>query len=61
LTAAHDDEIENIIIALEQMNVKYAGPCHCTGEKARVLFARRFADNFLKAGVGRVVLIDDLR
>ena len=61
LKGAGDDEIRQVISSLEGMGVKYAGPCHCTGERARSLFAQRFGDNFLKVGVGKVVLMDDLR
>jgi len=59
LKGARDDEIQQVISSLEGMGVKYAGPCHCTGEKARSLFAKRFGDEFLKVGVGRVVEIRD--
>jgi len=52
---------ENIIKGLEDMNVKYAGPCHCSGEKARSLFAEHFGDNFINIGVGKVLKLKDLR
>ena len=54
-------KIEGIIKAFENMNVKYAGPCHCTGEKARLLFAEHFEDRYINVGVGRVVRIKDLK
>ncbi len=58
---ASKGKIENIIKAFEDIDVKYAGPCHCTGEKARTLFAKHFGDNYINIGVGKVVKIKDLR
>lgn len=46
---ASKGKIENIIKAFEDMNIKYAGPCHCTGEKARTLFAKHFGDNYIRS------------
>ena len=54
-------KIENIVNAFKDMNVQYTGPCHCTGDKARSLFAEYFADNYITVGVGKVVKIKDLK
>jgi len=54
-------KVEGIIKAFEDMNVKYAGPCHCTGDKARLLFAEHFEDSYINVGVGRVIRIKDLK
>jgi 7,8-dihydropterin-6-yl-methyl-4-(beta-D-ribofuranosyl)aminobenzene 5'-phosphate synthase len=54
-------KIGNIIKAFEDMQVKYAGPCHCTGQKARSVFAEHFGDQLINIGVGRVVRIEDLK
>jgi 7,8-dihydropterin-6-yl-methyl-4-(beta-D-ribofuranosyl)aminobenzene 5'-phosphate synthase len=58
---ATKNKIESIIKAFEDMNVKYTGPCHCTGEKARLLFSKHFGDNYINVGVGRVIRIKDLK
>jgi 7,8-dihydropterin-6-yl-methyl-4-(beta-D-ribofuranosyl)aminobenzene 5'-phosphate synthase len=58
---ASKGKIENIIKAFEDMNVKYAGPCHCSGNKARSLFTGHFGDRYVNIGVGRVVRIKDLK
>jgi 7,8-dihydropterin-6-yl-methyl-4-(beta-D-ribofuranosyl)aminobenzene 5'-phosphate synthase len=58
---ATKNSIENIIKAFKDMNVKYAGPCHCTGNKARAIFAEHFGDNYINVGVGRTVRIEDLK
>jgi 7,8-dihydropterin-6-yl-methyl-4-(beta-D-ribofuranosyl)aminobenzene 5'-phosphate synthase len=58
---ATQGKIESIIKTFEGINVKYAGPCHCTGQKARLLFAERFGDHYINIGVGRVIRIEDLK
>jgi len=57
LKTTDKEEIEKIIKTFEEMKVKYAGPCHCTGEEARRCFAEHFGDHYIKAGVGKVVNI----
>jgi len=54
-------KIENIITAFKDLNVKYVGPCHCTGDKARTLFEKHFAKNYIDIGVGKVVAIKGLQ
>jgi len=54
-------KIKGIIKAFDDMNVKYAGPCHCTGQKARLLFAEHFENRYINIGVGKVVKIKDLK
>ncbi len=54
-------KIKNIIKAVEDMDVKYTGPCHCTGERARFLFAQHFGDHCINAGAGRFINADDLK
>ena len=54
-------KVNNIIKSFEDIRVKYAGPCHCTGQKARSLFTERFKNQFVNIGVGRVVRIKDLK
>ena len=55
LNATSNREINNIIKAFKDMRVKYAGPCHCTGDNARALFAEQFGDKYINIGVGRVI------
>jgi 7,8-dihydropterin-6-yl-methyl-4-(beta-D-ribofuranosyl)aminobenzene 5'-phosphate synthase len=54
------DKIKSIISAFEDMNVKYVAPCHCTGKKARALFAEHFGDCYINTGIGKVIKIEDL-
>ncbi len=53
-------EVENIITALEDFNVKYVGPCHCTGDKARTLFEKHFGEKYINIGAGKIVETTDL-
>jgi len=52
--------VKNIITAFEDLNVKYVGPCHCTGDKARAFFEKRFGENYINIGAGKVVAIKGL-
>ncbi len=54
-------KIENIIMALKELNVKYVAPCHCTGDNARALFAEHFGQRYVNIGAGRVIAIEDLQ
>jgi len=54
-------KIEKIISAFKQHGVRYVGPCHCTGEKARSLFEKHFGKNYINIGVGKVISLADLQ
>ncbi len=54
-------KIEKIILAFKQMGVRYVGPCHCTGHKARSLFEKHFGENYINVGAGKVITMADLR
>ena len=47
--------IKEIITSFREMGVQYAGPCHCSGDRARRLFKEAYGENFLEVGVGRVI------
>jgi 7,8-dihydropterin-6-yl-methyl-4-(beta-D-ribofuranosyl)aminobenzene 5'-phosphate synthase len=57
---ATKDKVESIIKAFEGLNVKCVGPCHCTGDKARALFAKHFGPRFVNIGAGKIISIRDL-
>ena len=57
LVGFEDDTIEEIIDTLQREGVIQAGPCHCSGEDARRLFAQAFVENFLDLGVGKKIVI----
>ncbi len=54
-------KIEKIISAFKQHAVRFVGPCHCTGEKARSLFEKHFGKNYINIGVGKVMTLADLQ
>lgn len=49
--------IESIIEAFRTIGVQKVAPCHCTGNAARRLFEQDYRDDFIRAGVGRVIEI----
>jgi len=53
--------IEKIISAFKQLGVRYVGPCHCSGQKARSLFEKHFSSNYINIGAGKVITSADLR
>lgn len=54
-------KIEKIISAFKQLAVRYAGPCHCSGDKARELFEKQFGENYINIGAGKVITPANLR
>jgi len=53
-------KIEKIISAFKQWHVRYVGPCHCTGDKARALLEKHFGENYINIGAGKVITMADL-
>jgi len=51
---------EKTISAFKQIGVRYVGPAHCSGNKARSLFEKRFGENYIDVGAGKVVTTGDL-
>jgi len=54
-------KLEKIIAAFKKLGVRYAGPCHCSGEKARSLFEKHFGKNYINVGAGKVITLADLQ
>jgi 7,8-dihydropterin-6-yl-methyl-4-(beta-D-ribofuranosyl)aminobenzene 5'-phosphate synthase len=54
-------KIEKIISAFKQIGVRYVGPSHCSGNKARSLFEKHFGENYIGVGVGKVINMTDLQ
>jgi 7,8-dihydropterin-6-yl-methyl-4-(beta-D-ribofuranosyl)aminobenzene 5'-phosphate synthase len=51
-----DEEIGSIIREMKAAGVEYCGASHCTGDRAIELFRDSFAEQFLKLGVGAVLI-----
>ncbi|MCD6289054.1 MAG: MBL fold metallo-hydrolase [Anaerolineae bacterium] len=57
LGSKSEREIAHIIGRFRQMGVQKVAPCHCTGDRAIRMFAAEYGDDFVPAGVGRVITI----
>jgi len=57
LGSASDAQVRAIIQEFRRLGVKYAAPCHCTGDRAIGLFRGAFGKDFLPVGVGAVIEI----
>lgn len=54
-------KIEKVISRFERAGVRYVGPCHCSGHKARSLFEKHYDKGYIKIGVGKVITLADLQ
>jgi len=50
-------KIKKTISAFKKLPVRYVGPCHCTGDKARALFEKHFSENYINIGAGKVITL----
>jgi uracil-DNA glycosylase family 4 len=46
---------KEILRSFRKLKVKYAGPCHCSGDLTRQMFKKEFHNNYINVGVGRVI------
>ncbi len=58
---AGKSKIEKTISSFKRLGVRYAGPCHCTGEKARGLFEKHLGRNYIHVGAGKEIFLSDLQ
>ena len=57
LSGASDTELNDIIESFREIKVKKVAPCHCSGDRARELFKEEYKENYISAGVGKVIEI----
>ena len=57
LIGFYEDEIEEIIGRFRALGVEKVGPCHCSGDKSRILFAKEYKDDFVNIGVGKEIKV----
>jgi 7,8-dihydropterin-6-yl-methyl-4-(beta-D-ribofuranosyl)aminobenzene 5'-phosphate synthase len=50
-------EIKEIIGKFRDFGVQKVGPCHCSGDEARMLFHQEYKDDFIEIGVGKEIEI----
>ena len=48
-------EMEGILSEFRRLGVRKVAPCHCTGEQAIKMFRQEYGEDYLQAGVGRVI------
>lgn len=58
LGGASDQQLKSIIRDLSALGVKRAGPCHCSGDRARQLFKGAFPTGFIPAGAGTQLYLE---
>jgi len=56
-----DKEILKIIEQFKSLEVRYAAASHCSGERARELFARAYGSHFIALGAGMEISLPDLK
>jgi 7,8-dihydropterin-6-yl-methyl-4-(beta-D-ribofuranosyl)aminobenzene 5'-phosphate synthase len=59
LTGKSVDEVGAVIAELKRLGVQKIAPCHCTGEPAIRLFEAEFGPNFIRAGVGLQLIVQE--
>jgi len=50
-------DINEIIARFRDLGVQKVGPCHCSGNDARILFHQEYQDDFIEIGVGKEMRI----
>ncbi|MCP4694195.1 MAG: MBL fold metallo-hydrolase [Desulfobacterales bacterium] len=60
LMAESGSTIRKIVARFKELGVRRVAPTHCSGRKAREIFAREYGDSCLEGGVGRVITAQDL-
>ncbi|KPK48125.1 MAG: hypothetical protein AMK72_07490 [Planctomycetes bacterium SM23_25] len=50
-----DKQITSVVDRFEQLGVRRVAPCHCSGDRARTLFKKRYGERCTLAGVGAVL------
>jgi len=54
-----DTQIEAIIASFREMGVARVAPCHCTGDRAIAMFEAEYGDDFIQAGVGTEIILEE--
>ncbi|RLE13683.1 hypothetical protein DRJ04_03830 [Candidatus Aerophobetes bacterium] len=57
LSGTKSSEIKKIIQEFKKEGVQKVAPCHCSGNLAWDLFKRNYKENFIGAGVGKLIKI----
>ncbi len=52
-----DSQIREIVKRIKELGVKKVGPCHCTGEKAQMIFKEVYGENYINISSGSEIII----
>ena len=58
LRSKSTNELEAIMAEFRRLGVEKVAPCHCTGDQAIQMFHDEYGDDFIRTGVGRVVVVE---
>lgn len=47
------EELRAMAAAFRRLGVRRVGPCHCSGDTARSIFAEEYGDRYIEVGVGQ--------
>jgi len=61
LKSKSEGEIKTIISDLQKLGVRYVGPCHCSGERARDLFREVYGEHYIPVGAGKRINTNELK
>ena len=61
ISGTSEKEIVDLISNFKTMGVKYATPCHCSGDDARKLFSQKYGSKYINIGVGKEIAFVDLK
>ncbi len=55
LSRERDKTVSEIVDRFKSLNIKYAAPCHCSGDKARAIFKQKYNEHYIEIGLGKVL------
>lgn len=61
LLRTSDKGISEVVKEFKNMNVRYVGSTHCSGDKTIEIFKEYYGNNFVGLGVGRVLKLSELQ
>ncbi len=50
-----DTDLLRITIQLKELGVEKIGPCHCSGDRCRLIFKEEYKDDYIDIGVGKIL------
>jgi len=55
------ETIHESIVRLKRLGVEWAGPTHCSGDQARLLFKEAFGESYIETGAGKTIDLSKLK